>query len=100
MWTLEVGGVEVAQGPGRLVLDVRAFDPASRRTMIFTVVDKMCEIGCTDELLIVTDHEPSGIGYQIDLRRETRGRFEFSYSQRSDGAWVAMIASKKQYSSL
>jgi uncharacterized protein (DUF2249 family) len=68
--------------------------------MIFTVVDKLCELGCPDELLIVTDHEPSGIGYQIDLRRETRGRFEFSYNQRSDGAWVAMISVKKQYSAI
>ena len=40
---------------------------------------------------MVTDYEPSGIGYQIDLRRETRGKFEFSYDQRSDGAWVAFI---------
>jgi uncharacterized protein (DUF2249 family) len=80
---------------GKLVLDVRAFDPALRRPLIFNVVDKMCEFGCSDELVLVTDHEPSGIGYQIDLRRETRGRFEFTYNQRSDGAWVAMLINKK-----
>jgi uncharacterized protein (DUF2249 family) len=88
----------VVASVGRLVVDLRAFDPAYRRAMIFTVVDKLCELGCPDELVIVTDHEPSGIGYQIDLRKETRGRFEFTYSQRSDGAWVAMITAKRQYS--
>ena len=92
--------IAVAGSAGRLVVDMRAFDPAFRRALIFTVVDKLGELACEDELLIVTDHEPSGIGYQIDLRRETRGRFEFTYSQRSDGAWVAMIAAKKQYSKL
>jgi uncharacterized protein (DUF2249 family) len=39
----------------------------------------------------VCDHEPAGLGYQIDLRRETRGRFTFEYDQRADGAWVAFI---------
>ena len=66
--------------------------------MIFAVVDKVCELDCSDDVLIVTDHEPSGIGYQIDLRRETRGQFEFAYNQRSDGAWVAMLTQKRSYS--
>lgn len=90
----------MAASSGRLVVDIRAFDPAFRRALIFTLVDKLCELGCSDELVIVADHEPSGIGYQIDLRRETRGRFEFTYSQRSDGAWVALIVAKPQYSKL
>ena len=85
----------MAGSAGRLVVDIRAFDPALRRAMIFSVVDRMVEMDCRDELLLVTDHEPSGIGYQIDLRKETRGRFEFTYNQRSDGAWVALIASKR-----
>ena len=85
----------MAVSAGRLVVDVRAFDTALRRNLIFSVVDKLVDMGCQDQLLIVTDHEPSGIGYQIDLRRETRGRFECAYSQRSDGAWVAMISNKR-----
>ncbi len=59
--------------------------------MVFTVVDKLVEMGCEQTLLLVSDHEPAGLGYQIDLRRETRGLFEFSYNQRSDGAWVALL---------
>jgi uncharacterized protein (DUF2249 family) len=78
-----------------LVVDLRAFDPAFRRPLIFTLVDKMCEFASGDQLVLLTDHEPSGIGFQIDLRKETRGRFEFSYNQRSDGAWVAMLEQKR-----
>ncbi|HEY5541541.1 MAG TPA: DUF2249 domain-containing protein [Coriobacteriia bacterium] len=85
----------MAGSVGRLVVDIRAFDPALRRNLIFSVVDKFVELDCKDQLLLVTDHEPSGIGYQIDLRRESRGKFEFAYSQRSDGAWVAMISNRR-----
>lgn len=76
---------------GSLVLDIRGFDPALRRSLVFCVVDKLVEMGSADELMLVCDHEPAGLGYQIDLRRETRGRFRFSYDRRSDGAWVAFI---------
>lgn len=80
---------------GELVVDIRAFDPALRRPMMFSIVDKMTEMGCDDDVLLVCDHEPAGLGYQIDLRRETRGRYEFSYHRRSDGAWVALLKSKR-----
>ena len=64
--------------------------------MTFSLVDQFASLGLKDDLVLVTDHEPSGIGYQIDLRKETRGRFEFSYDQRSDGAWVAIITPRKR----
>jgi uncharacterized protein (DUF2249 family) len=81
---------------GRLVVDVRSLDSAVRRPILFSLVDKLVELGTTDQLLLITDHEPSGIGYQIDLRKQTRGMFEFSYDQRSDGAWVAFIRPRKR----
>jgi len=81
---------------GRLVVDIRGMDSALRRPILFALVDKLVELGAQDQLMVVTDYEPSGIGYQIDLRRETRGKFEFSYDQRSDGAWVAFVRPKKQ----
>lgn len=80
---------------GQLVVDVRSFDPALRRPLIFSLVDKLVEFDSADQLIVVTDHEPSGLGYQIDLRRETRGKFEFSYNTRSDGAWVALIRRRR-----
>jgi len=62
--------------------------------MIFAVVDTCVELGCCDDLILVSDHDPSGIGYQVDLRKETRGRFEFTYGQRQDGAWTALLRCK------
>jgi uncharacterized protein (DUF2249 family) len=64
--------------------------------MTFVLVDQFAGLDLTDDLVLVTDHEPSGIGYQIDLRKETRGRFAFSYDQRSDGAWVAIISPSRR----
>jgi len=80
---------------GNLVLDIRAFDPSLRRAMIFSVVDKCVDLSCGDDLILVSDHDPSGIGYQIDLRKETRGYFEFTYGQRQDGAWTALLRRKE-----
>jgi uncharacterized protein (DUF2249 family) len=77
------------------VIDVRAFDAAMRRPFLFGAIDKVVELGGGAEVMVVTDHDPSGLGYQIDLRRETRGMFEFSCSQRSDGAWVAFIRPRR-----
>jgi len=85
----------MAARPGRLILDIRDFDPALRRAMVFCVVDTLVNLGCEDQLLLVCDHEPAGLGYQIDLRRETRGRFEFTYQKRSDGAWVALLRKRE-----
>jgi uncharacterized protein (DUF2249 family) len=62
--------------------------------MVFAIVDTLLGLGCDDQLLLICDHEPAGLGYQIDLRRESRGRFEFTYDRRSDGAWVALVRPK------
>lgn len=76
---------------GQIVVDIRNFTPALRRGFVFGLVDRLVQMGASDELVLICDHEPAGLGYQIDLRRETRGRFSFAYDQRSDGAWVAII---------
>ena len=62
-----------------------------RRPLVFAVVDRMLEIDCRDSIVVISDHDPSGLGYQLDLRRESRGCFEFDCDQRTDGAWVAFI---------
>jgi uncharacterized protein (DUF2249 family) len=86
----------VASGSrGRLVVDVRSLDPQYRRALTFAVVDKMVELGCREEIVMISDHDLSGLGYQIDLRRETRGVFEFTCDLRSDGAWVALLQRKR-----
>lgn len=77
-----------------LVIDVRGLTPALRRPIIFTVLDKLLEQDANDSIVIVCDHEPAGLGYQIDLRKESRGKFEYYYDQRLDGAWVALVRRK------
>lgn len=81
----------MVRSSGRLVVDIRDYDPSLRRVVVFGIVDMLVGVGSTDEIVLVCDHEPAALGYQIDLRRETRGRFSFSYDKRSDGAWVALL---------
>lgn len=63
--------------------------------MVFAVVDKMLEMDADDSLVVICDHEPAGLGYQLDLRKESKGRFEYFYDQRLDGAWVALIRRRR-----
>lgn len=79
------------RGSGSMVVDIRGLDPNVRRPMVFALVDKYLELGARDQIVLVCDHEPAGLGYQLDLRRESRGRLTFEYDRRSDGAWVALI---------
>jgi len=77
--------------PDGLVVDLRGLVPAARKPVVFAILDKLLELDCHDGVVIICGHDPSGIGYQLDLRRQTRGCFEFDCDQRLDGAWVALI---------
>ncbi|MDP2402019.1 MAG: DUF2249 domain-containing protein [Actinomycetota bacterium] len=79
-----------------LVVDIRGFDPGMRRPMVFAIIDKLIDMDSDDSLVVICDHEPAGLGYQLDLRKESRGRFEYFYDQRLDGAWVALIKRKRR----
>jgi uncharacterized protein (DUF2249 family) len=81
----------VSHASSGLMIDIRGLTPALRRPVVFTVIDKLLEMDATDSLVVVCDHEPAGLGYQMELRKETKGQFEFFYDQRLDGAWVALI---------
>lgn len=81
----------MAREANGLVLDVRGVTPAQRRPIILGVIDAVLGAGCDDSIVVVCDHDPSGLGYELDLRRETRGRYEFDCDQRLDGAWVALL---------
>ncbi len=84
-------GDSVAHAANGLVMDLRGVTPSVRRPLVFAVVDKMVDVECDDSMVVICDHDPSGLGYQLDLRRESRGLFEFDCDQRLDGAWVALI---------
>ena len=77
-----------------LVVDVRGLTPSQRRPLLFAIIDKMLAMDCDDSVVVICDHEPAGLGYQLELRRETKGQFEFDYDQRLDGAWVGLIRRK------
>lgn len=78
--------------PGsNLVMDVRGLTPTLRRPLIVSVVDQLLAAEARESVIVITDHEPAGLGLQFELRRETRGKLEFTYDQRLDGAWVAII---------
>jgi uncharacterized protein (DUF2249 family) len=64
--------------------------------MVFAIIDKLIEMDSGDSLVVICDHEPAGLGYQLDLRKESRGQFEYFYDQRLDGAWVALIKRKRR----
>ncbi|MDO8963080.1 MAG: DUF2249 domain-containing protein [Coriobacteriia bacterium] len=74
-----------------LVIDIRGLTPALRRPLVFTVLDQLLQAEARESVVVICDHEPAGLGYQIELRKETKGRYEFHYDQRLDGAWVALI---------
>ncbi len=76
---------------GLIRIDVRDFTPELVRPFLTAVVDEMVRLGATDELMIVSDYECSGLAYQLDMRRETRGLFRYECNERSDGAWIETI---------
>jgi len=78
-----------------LVVDVRGFSPGLRRPLVFSIIDKMVELESEESLVVICDHEPAGLGYQLDLRKETKGMFEYYCDQRLDGAWVALIRKRR-----
>ncbi|HEY5548929.1 MAG TPA: DUF2249 domain-containing protein [Coriobacteriia bacterium] len=73
------------------MMDIRALTPALRRPLILATVDQLLSLGAAETVVVICDSEPAGLGYQMELRRETRGRVSYSYDQRLDGAWVALI---------
>ncbi len=87
----------MATGTGnKLVVDVRGCTPTLRRDIVVAIVDKMLDLDAPDSLVVICEHEPVGLGYGIDLRKETRGKFEYFYDRRLDGAWVALIRRKAE----
>lgn len=75
----------------QVVLDIRAAASGTRNAFVFAVVDRVLDVDSPDDVVIICDHDLSSLCYQLDLRAESRGRFDFETSQRRDGAWVAII---------
>lgn len=88
------GGRLNADAVNGLVVDLRGLMAAAQRPVVFAVIDTLLALDCHDSIVLVCDHDPSAIGYQLDLRRQSRGCYEFDCDRRADGAWVALIRRK------
>ena len=75
-----------------VTLDVSGASAAIRRPLIDSAIRAVMDTAGGDALLIIYDHEPVGLGYELELRRETRGHFDFTATQRTDGCWVAKLS--------
>ena len=76
---------------GLVVLDIRGTTSSVQERVCLAVIDAMVSLGVRDDLVIVADYELTGLSYELDLRRETRGLFEYSCERRSDGAWACRV---------
>jgi uncharacterized protein (DUF2249 family) len=74
-----------------VTLDITSASPALRKPLIDAVLRESLVVDSGDGLVIVYDHEPVGLGYELELRKDTRGRFDFAATQRNDGCWVARL---------
>lgn len=78
-------------GPGRIVLDIRGTTQSIQQRVCLAAIDAIVGLDVRDDLVIVADYELTGLSYQLDLRHQTRGMFEYSCEQRSDGAWACLV---------
>ena len=75
-----------------LLVDVRRFTSELIRPLLISLLDELVALDARDDLFVIAAYEPTGLQYELDMRRETRGRFRYECSQRSDGAWVETIS--------
>lgn len=84
----------MAGNQASLVFDIRAVTPSIRNKLVFGVIDQMLDDDARDSIVLICDHDPAALGYQIDLRKRSRGCYEFFYDRRLDGSWVALLKRK------
>jgi hypothetical protein len=90
----EHSGDELDPAPserGRVVLDIRGTTQSVQQRVCLAVIDALVTLDVRDDLVIVADYELTGLSYELDLRHQTRGLFEYSCEQRSDGAWACLV---------
>ncbi|MBL7063490.1 MAG: hypothetical protein ISS49_04680 [Anaerolineae bacterium] len=55
----------------------------------------MGEIGASQVLQVASDHEPVGLPMELEMREQTKGRYDSSAGQREGGAWLSRIKLKE-----
>lgn len=63
--------------------------------MIFAILERLGEIGASQVLQVASDHEPVGLPMELEMREQTKGRYDSSAGQREGGAWLSRIKLKE-----
>ncbi|MFN8111119.1 MAG: DUF2249 domain-containing protein [Thermoleophilia bacterium] len=71
----------------RDALDVRALVPAEKHPTIFR---RLNELAPGDQFVLVNDHDPLPLRYQIDA--EMPGRFTWEYVEQGPEVWRVRLA--------
>ena len=79
------------QFPEAVVFDVRALIPSYRHPLIFSVLEQISQMSPQTPLWIVNDHSPQGLEFELEMRPETKGRYDFESQLQPDGTWIAKI---------
>ena len=83
------------QRPEAVIFDVRALIPSHRHPLIFSVLEQIAQMAPQTPLWIVNDHNPQGLGFELEMRPETRGNYEFESAPQPDGSWLAKMKRKQ-----
>jgi uncharacterized protein (DUF2249 family) len=81
--------------PEILTIDVRPLLPSHRHPVVFSILERLDKIGAPQDLLVISDHKPVGLPMELEMREETKGRYDFSAEQREDDTWLARIKRKE-----
>lgn len=77
--------------PEAVIFDVRALIPSHRHPLIFSVLEQIAQLSPQTPLWIVNDHNPQGLGFELEMRPETREKYDFEAEPKEDGSWLAKM---------
>lgn len=77
--------------PEAVIFDVRALIPSHRHTLIFLVLEQLSQLSPQTPLWVINDHNPQGLGFELEMRPETKDKYDFESDAQADGTWVAKI---------
>lgn len=82
--------------PEILTVNVRPLMPSHHHPVIFAILEKLSEIGAPQVLLVISDHKPVGLPMELEMREQTKRRYDFSTEQQEDGTWLSRIKLKEE----
>ena len=77
--------------PEVVTIDVRSLIPSYRHPVILAILGKLREIRAPEALQVVSDHKPVGLPMELEMREQTKGRYDLSYEEQEGGVWLIRI---------